>query len=89
MGDSLTLREACVFAVAIVGGTPTTADIRDFLARDGWPVSRASVRMTLGQIRGAAVEITVQGKAGYGHPTRWRLTEAARAWLAEGEPCCG
>jgi hypothetical protein len=78
----MTLREACTFAVAILGGTPSTPEILDFLVRDGWPVSRGSVRSTLGQLRGATIEIAVQGVAGYGHPTRWRLTEAGRAWLA-------
>lgn len=85
--DRMTLREACVFAVAILGGNPATADICRFLEREGWVTSRASVRTTLGQLQGAALEITIQGSAGYGRPTRWRLTEAARAWLAEGETC--
>jgi hypothetical protein len=85
----MTLREGCVFAVAILGGTPSTSEIRGFLAADGWQVSRGSARGTLSQLRGAALEITEHGQAGFGCPTRWRLTEAARAWLAEGECCSG
>ena len=84
---AMTLREACVFAIAILGGQPATADIRCFLTAEGWQASHASVRATLGQLQGAAVEIAVQGRPGPGYPTRWRLTEAARAWLGEGEPC--
>jgi hypothetical protein len=87
--ERLTLREACVFAIAILGGTPSSPDIHRFLALDGWPASKASVRSTLYYLRGAAVEITAQGEPGHGRPTRWRLTEAARAWLAAGDPDAG
>ncbi len=79
---SLSLREACVLAIAILGGTPGTTDIRVFLERDGWRASQGCIRATLGQMRGAAVEVASHGRAGSGQPTRWRLTEAARAWAA-------
>jgi hypothetical protein len=88
MAEGMTLREACVYAVAILGDLPGTPDVVRFLRGDGWPVTRASVRATLSQLCGAAVEVAVQGQPGYGHPTRWRLTEAARSWIGEGV-CCG
>jgi hypothetical protein len=85
--ERMTLREACTLAVGIVGGHPTTTDVWTFLALEGWRTSRISVGSTLRQLRGAAVEVAVQGEAGFGHPTRWRLTEASRAWIAAGERC--
>jgi hypothetical protein len=78
----LTLREACVLTVAILGGEPTAPDVCSFLTRDGWQVSRDSVRSTLKQLRGGPVEVAVQGRGGWGTGHRWRLTEAGRAWLA-------
>lgn len=85
--QGMTLREACVLAVGILGGCPTTSEVHGFLAQDGWPVSKPAVKMTLYDLRGAAVDIAVQGKPGYGEPTRWRQTEAARAWVAGKERC--
>ncbi len=84
----MTLREACVLAVGILGGCPTTSEVHGFLAQDGWPVSKAAVKMTLYDLRGTAVDVAVQGRAGYGQPTRWRQAEAARARVA-GDDRCG
>jgi DNA-binding PadR family transcriptional regulator len=75
----------------MLGGEPTTAEIRRFLLRDDWQVTRASVSQTLWHLaraEEARVEVAEAGGWETGRPTRYRLTEAGRAWLAEidGEP---
>lgn len=82
----MTLREACTLAVGFLGH-PTAGEVHGFLAGDGWPVSKGTVKAALHDLRGAAIDVAVQGRSGYGHPTRWRQTEAARAWVAGGERC--
>jgi hypothetical protein len=84
-GRGMTLREACVLAIAILGGQPSAADVWRFLAADGWQSSRGSVQATLSALRGAAVERAAPGEGWPGCPARWRLTEASRAWIAQGD----
>lgn len=80
--QGMTLVEACALLVGALG-RPTAAEIHEFLVADGWQVSRGSVKQALSDLRGAVVDVAVQGKPGHGgrYPTRWRQTEAARAWL--------
>ncbi len=85
----MTLIEACALVTGALG-RPTTAEIHNFLSADSWQVSRGSVKQALRDLRGAVVDVAVQGTPSWGrYPTRWRLTEAGRAWLAEGEKCGG
>lgn len=85
------LNEACTLIVAGLG-RPTATDVYEFLASDGWPTSRASVKSTLYDLLGATVELAVQGDGQHGgqKPNRYRLTEAGRAWLVgeTGESRC-
>jgi hypothetical protein len=47
------------------------------------------VKSTLRDLCGSAVELAAQGEGSYGgqRPNRYRPSEAARAWVAEGERC--
>jgi hypothetical protein len=85
----MTLREACTLVVGILDGNPTATDVYEFLAADGWRTSRASVKSTLRDLCGSAVELAAQGEGSYGgqRPNRYRPSEAARAWVREGERC--
>lgn len=85
--QGMPLTEACALAVGMLGDNASTSGVFRFLRLDGWDVSLSSVRSTLFHLRGAAVEVSVQGVQGYGRPTRWRPTEAARAWVMEDERC--
>lgn len=84
--SKLTLRQACVLVVAMLGGEPTTTQVHEWLALDGWGATRDSVRATLEQLAakgGARIEPAAPQSSG--RPTRWRLTGVGRAWLAEAD----
>jgi hypothetical protein len=76
----MTLQEACTLVVGILGDEATARGVHEFLRADGWDVTRGSVKSTLYVLRGATVKVTAQGTRN-GSPTRYRQTEAARAWV--------
>jgi hypothetical protein len=82
----MTLREACALTVGMLG-TPSTSEVFGFLRSDGWQSSREAVKRTLSELCGGPVARLGVPRPGPGSVTRWRLTEAGRAWGLEGERC--
>jgi len=80
----VTLREACVLVTGMLG-RPTARQVHEFLAGDGWEVTLGTVKQAFYRMRGGPVDVA--DRQGRWAADRWRLTEAGRAWLMEGERC--
>ena len=80
-------------ALGCLGDTATTSQVREWLRQAG-TLEPAQVRTGLHSLtrrKPPLIEMTQRGRAGYGAPNHWRLTEHGHAALAEDEdgqvPC--
>ena len=77
----MTIAEACLFGLGICGGTGTVPDIRFQLDGEYTSHQIKGGLTTLARRKPPAARVLDPGRPGYGHPSRWELTAAGRAWL--------
>lgn len=77
----MTIAEACLFGLGIAGGNATIPVIRFELGGEYTSHQVKGGLTTLARRKPPMAEVIERGRPGYGHPSRWRLTPAGRAWL--------